>query len=88
MDWWSSTEMPDTANSATGDDAAAGEPQIPSIWPGASDRISQSIGPGVQLPGPVDHGPGLDGEEDAAAALQHPELDQQRLESLGRTLSR
>ena len=54
-----------------------------SVWLGASDRISQSSGPGTQVPVPLTTVPGMDGEEHALATLRDPQLDQPRLAMAG-----
>ena len=47
-----------TENRATGVEPEAVCLEMPSVWPGLSDRISQSIGPGVQVPAPLTTVPG------------------------------
>ncbi len=72
--------IPVTANSAT--PAAPSDPccsESSSVWSWPRDRISQSIGPGVQVPGPGRHRPRLHGEEHVVAALLDAQLDEQRL---------
>ena len=60
-----------------------------SIWFGASDMISHSILPGMHLPSTADHGSRLHDKQHLGAALEHPQLDQQRLLGLlGSGLSR
>src|SRR5205807_1170472 len=82
------TLMAVTATRATGATPLEVRVEMPSIWSTPSDRTSQSIGPGVQTPGPLTTVPGCTANNTRCPPFSTPSSTSRGSWALGSTDSR